>query len=303
MNTSAPRKRRRTFHGFTLVELMVTMVIITILASALLFAMHGAQESARAAKTRSTINKIHNLLMDRWESYRTRRLPLSPDRASDPLTRLRTTRELMRMEMPERYTDIIDDPFYLPNRPSISFAYLRRLDSNSDRATVRFQGAECLYMVITMGAEDETGGVERFRNSEIGDADGDGMKEFHDGWGSPIGFLRWAPGFSNESSIQSDDLTDPMNRDPFDPRGIGQGFALFPLVYSAGPDGGYGIAIDIIANDRLDSLVTEVSGEVFHYRDQRSDPFKPYVNGEFIGTPDISGLHLDNIHNHFLTTN
>ena len=52
------------------------------------------------------------------------------------------------------------------------------------------QGAECLFMIITLGFTDELGGGNLFNEGSIGDTDGDGLPEFLDAWGMPIGFLR-----------------------------------------------------------------------------------------------------------------
>ena len=43
-----------------------------------------------------------------------------------------------------------------------------------------------------------------FSGSEIADVDGDGWKMFIDGWGNPIGFLRWAPGADRDSDLRRD---------------------------------------------------------------------------------------------------
>ena len=59
-----------------------------------------------------------------------------------------------------------------------------------------FQGAECLYMIITLAFTDELGGRDLFNDSDVGDIDGDGFPEFHDAWGMPIRFLRWPIGFT-----------------------------------------------------------------------------------------------------------
>ena len=72
LNVRRPSQR----FAFTLVELLVTITVLAILASLLLGALFAAQDAARAQKTRSTIAKLHGLMMDRWESYRTRRLPI-----------------------------------------------------------------------------------------------------------------------------------------------------------------------------------------------------------------------------------
>jgi hypothetical protein len=114
---------------------MVTMAIIAILGAAMAYAVAGAQQSANVAKTRALIAKLHALVMQKYESYRTRRLPISippmvldpsgppntKDSAGNPIpiptparaiamVRCDAMRQLMRMEMPERWTDVIDDP-------------------------------------------------------------------------------------------------------------------------------------------------------------------------------------------------
>ncbi len=56
---------------------MVTVAIIGILASTMLFALFGAQETARESKTRFLISKLNSVIMPKYESYRTRRVPLA----------------------------------------------------------------------------------------------------------------------------------------------------------------------------------------------------------------------------------
>jgi hypothetical protein len=75
--------------------------------------------------------------------------------------------------------------------------------------------------------------LETIHPSQVGDIDGDGLKEFWDGWNRPIAFIRWAPGF--ESLIQTRATRDdksPLNPDPLDPTR----YALIPLIFSAGFD-------------------------------------------------------------------
>ena len=48
--------------AFTLVELMVVIVILSILAGLVVGALRGAQQDTLAAKTRSTIAKIDSIL-------------------------------------------------------------------------------------------------------------------------------------------------------------------------------------------------------------------------------------------------
>ncbi len=106
--------------AFTLVELLVTIIIISILAAITLGAVQKAHQAADLSKTRSMIARLHNQIMLRWESFRTRRVPITP-LSNNPKdvagARLVGIRELMRFELPERYSDIYDPPAMLNGLP------------------------------------------------------------------------------------------------------------------------------------------------------------------------------------------
>ncbi|MEE3219072.1 MAG: type II secretion system protein, partial [Planctomycetota bacterium] len=110
----------RKSHGFTLLELMITIVVIGILAAIVLAGVGRAYQSASAAQTKSTILKLHQIITQRWESFRYRRIPAGTERGHrDPNTnefiqlqldpneaasyRLKIKRKLMRMELPDRW--------------------------------------------------------------------------------------------------------------------------------------------------------------------------------------------------------
>ena len=252
MNALRPRCRRRRLPvriAFTLTELLVVIAIIGIMASSVLFAMWGAMEMAREARTRTQIAKLHELLMTRWEGYQTRalRLDLTPAMRRNArvaaITRLNALRDLMRMEMPDRIEDVVDDPVdcsptgtgvHLPI-PSLLHEYRRRATSTW---TAEFQDAECLYMIVASIRTPEGNGLDFLHEGEIGDLDGDGMPEILDAWGRPIAFIRWPAGFVAHPGPDfvrgtSDDLPSysdlqlftvdgdgyvlPEDRDPFDP--------------------------------------------------------------------------------------
>lgn len=226
--------------GFTLVELMVTMAIMVILSAMLAVALGGAEESAQVAHTRAVIARLHTLLMDRYESYRWRRLPIQIAPGSSPAqankSRCDAVRELMRMELPESFADITNPPVTSVPRTATSASYLSALGTAPSNTT--YQGADCLYMIVTMGLE-ENDVLENFSQSDIGhDPNNPSIPCFIDSWNNPIQFIRWAPGFNSPLQPNS-----PTDRDQTDPTGVYGSppttFALYPLIYSAGPDGYY----------------------------------------------------------------
>lgn len=243
--------RRR---GVTLVELMVICAILGVLMGMVLFALQGATETARADRTRAQVVKINDLIMSRWDGYRERplpyRIPPGTPRNSTAALRLEVTWELMRMELPERVADVRDGSAKFNLQPALWRTYQAKLialtgapaNDPTSKWSERYVGAECLYLILSTIRDGDSNGLDFFASSEIKDLDGDGVPEILDGWGRPLGFFRWAPGFTAAagmpSVIQSGDAT--KQPDPFDPLGVYKSsnhFALFPLIYSAGPDG------------------------------------------------------------------
>lgn len=227
--------------GFTLMELLMVLLIITIIAGMSIAALAGATEVAREARTRSMISKLDQLIMDKYESYHTRAVPVKIPPQTDPRSaaqlRLVGLRELMRMEMPDRISDICTaseiadltsdgnlnnfdsmsfvkrsqmsavsalsstayaSQYILRAAPSVALSYRRQVARSLVKNgpwTGEHQHAECLYLIISSMRDGDRSSLDFFSEGEIGDTDGDGMKEFLDGWGSPIGFWRWAPGY------------------------------------------------------------------------------------------------------------
>jgi prepilin-type N-terminal cleavage/methylation domain-containing protein len=214
--------------GLTLVELLVTISIIAILATIFLGALQVATQEAKEMKTKSMIVKLNNLIMPRYEAYRTRRVPLplslsvtgagAVSISSVAQKRLDCLHEIMRLEMPDRWSDVYDaaNPsmayagFYNPITtltgiplPALNQAYYNAYIAPALRTppgsppSLTYQNAETLYLIVSLGFVDELGGRDLFNESNIGDADQDGFPEFVDAWGTPIRFLRWAPGFTD----------------------------------------------------------------------------------------------------------
>lgn len=119
---SPPRYRP----SFTLVELMVAVSIIGIMAGMVLYSLLGAQTDARNARTRGTVQKLNEIVLQRWEEFRYKAIDVtrtgiqtSPGTLAPPNTvlpretarlRMIALRDSMRMEMPDRISDLLYGP-------------------------------------------------------------------------------------------------------------------------------------------------------------------------------------------------
>lgn len=267
--------------GFTLVEVLLVVAIIGMLAAAAAAALGRARESARAAKTKATVEKISDIVMRRYSEYATRSVPLRVPAGTSLKARAQAERYLryriMQMEMPDAKADI-PDAAVQKNIGGINItvqptAMTKRFAKVKASTQTDYLPAKFLYQIVAASAADA---LDQFQADEIKLDDADGCKMFVDGWGKPIMFLRWAPGFlSPNSDLQSGDPVkdhDPLDKMKVQPTA----FQLFPLVYSGGPNLKHG----------LDTA----PGQAFD-----GDPFAGGLAN--LGRP-IAGDHYDNIHNH-----
>lgn len=224
----------------TLIELLITMTIMAIIAAAILGTAAAAIEGAREKKTQSLITKLHTLLMERYASYETRRIDVDPritrelDKwvaaASTPVefqtrstargqmladARLLGLRELMKKEMPDRQGDVVHQTTILTQPPPLAQTYYRRFQNLPSGASL--SPAECLYLVI-MNATGDGEARTLFTKQDIGDVDEDGNPEFIDGWGNPVGWIRWPAAVISDLQPLNPDGTRPgeTDHDPFD---------------------------------------------------------------------------------------
>lgn len=295
---------------------MVTITIIGILTGAVMGALQMSRRSANESKTKSIIVKLNNVMMQRYESYMTRRVNIPAPAGltaaqlaawNRPLNaarrRLDAIRDLMRMEMPDSQADVVTPPTsmtypYCPTPISIPEPGLHRLyRAPANLPTANFDSAQCLFMAVSMGSPEA---MEQFNQSEIGtvtgtDAAGNPVtrRVFIDGWGTPIAWLRWAPGFVRPNSdIQTGN--PGIDFDPFDPRrvdvdaaGQPRAFHLIPLICSAGANRRFGIT-DLDATTRGTILN---SSNLFA---------APATLGAPVTTGPNVGTHYDNITNHHI---
>ena len=381
MNAVAQRNRSRVA-AFTLVELLVAIAIISILAALLLGVATQAGKTARAARTKQLVARIHTLLMEKYESYRTERVetgatPAPTDlevgtgfsgvaglQPNDPRIRvyhrLAAVRELMKIEMPDRWSDVLlaevpnpttilspndlntptFQPRFLADRTQLNRLYIRRYNdavaNGATKAQLQAnQGAECLYLTV-MNATSDGEARSLFNEDDIGDTDGDGAPEFLDGWGNPISWLRWAPGFASDAHLSYDGLARVYNRDlngrqgPFGSAGVTAEttadhdpidlFRLDGYAQNRLPSSPRATA-DQMAPARgwrlLPLVYSAGSDEETGLRDDTGDAANPYVAGvdpyfdidgspansphDWLGEPLNEEDHVDNITNHLIT--
>jgi prepilin-type N-terminal cleavage/methylation domain-containing protein len=221
----APNARR----GFTLVELLVVIIILAILSGLSLTGLARAGKKGSAETSRFMVAKLSDAVLDYYETYE--------DLAISSTSSLVSIRSRMREELPDSWADVAPSTHVPTPTTAAGRSYQRYKAATTPNDG--YQSAECLYMIVTQsGLFPEM--MESIRAERVGDIDNDGAREFWDGWNRPIAFFRWAPGFSSRLQI-----ADPVNRhDPLDwqydpPDSSGQdsmAFALYPLIFSAGPD-------------------------------------------------------------------
>ncbi|WP_417732941.1 type II secretion system protein [Rosistilla oblonga] len=285
MNSSLV-KSRLSRHGFTLVELMVAMALVSILAVMVTVALNSAQQDARLARTRSLVQRIDEILQYKMEEYKTRKLPVQLPLSSSTVemtllpvevsrVRMMMMRDLMRMEMPDRRSDLIDASLSTPVRigptniraivertnsagaslgavatsvawttPSRYENYIKRLPANLADWSASYESSECLYLILSTTTLNGVSALDLISPANVTDLDEDNMPEIVDPFGNPISWVRWPAGAASSVVTQAgEDEFDLLNSDwGFRTAGdVSPSFSLRPLVVSAGLDGELGL--------------------------------------------------------------
>jgi len=339
---------RKTNLGFTLIELLVVISIIGFMSGLFLVAYQGAAQESNVQKTRTTVQKISEVLNARMEEYSSFPIALQNVNPSLPIgpipgkafasgvpaefenatvllerARLLSLREIIAMEMPDHPDDLrwsakwsatanrsspiywdrltkplptglyvqvnsagASEPVFVKNKPT---ARIRGLVGRLSSGNVPITGwedtnanAELLFLIIEDSDLSGSSAIELFGKSEIGDTDGDGLKEFVDAFGRPIQWIRWPTGYEGVARFHPDMLgpdilvgpssdirvsisSDPLDRIGADPglsrhlnsaatatrEALKPGPGAFPLVMSAGRDKSFGILFELKSSDGI----------------------------------------------------
>lgn len=245
---------RRT--GFTLVELLVAIGVLSVLATMVMAAMNSAKSDALRVRAQSQIDRLNSIISELYAIESRRRFTL-PDpevghsynipnyrnlpanqKVNETLrvqrqmnrTRLKLTRDWLRVSLPDRIADLSSDPrvFQLDQFPQSGGSPSKRsvtrraaqervnrfrlrvqatISTNKNTGTLlswaaassewttQHQDAECLYLILKSSSIGGSSAIEGLRSDQIGDTDEDGVPEILDPWGQPVGFMRWPVGY------------------------------------------------------------------------------------------------------------
>tara|TARA_R110002111_G_scaffold262702_1_gene340346 strand:- start:53363 stop:54421 length:1059 start_codon:yes stop_codon:yes gene_type:complete len=244
---------RSTRSGFTIVELLMVVGILLFLISTSAFLVRNIGNKAREKATMATITKVNGILSQRIESLKKYQESRSGQQLT--LSRIKSKRGQLITELGDKKYYTLTDPIveilvkkdlFRENLPqflgdnreiNIAMGAAAGLPGSDGGLSV---SSEYLYFILTQYNVHGIApvGEDAFIASEVKDTDGDGLKEFVDGWGRPLRFYRWptrvinpyGSGFRRDlastffSSLppqqsNGSNERDPLNIDPDDPLG------------------------------------------------------------------------------------
>lgn len=244
--------------GFTLTELLVAIAIIVVLATLASVGAAAARTSGRANATRGLLERLNGVLLQHMAACETDTVDMAGKPAGMSANAYRAwfiRRNVIAGDMPDRWTDVAymatPSNGWVPQSAAQS-TYISIWNSLTAAQQTAVQAnnasAECLFMAVMRGGIGDClscGGVASAGDGapRIGDQDGDGMPEFLDAWGNPIGYLLWAPALALPANTTQRFFSGSRALDdPFASSGaIRPSLGMRPLIYSTGPDGKSGL--------------------------------------------------------------
>ena len=250
--------------GFSLVELLVALSIMTLLLGMIGAAVSAARTTSKRQATQLLIEKLDAIIQQQFATYSSRTVVLPggvpagfPGAASYRSWYVR--RNLITGDMPDRWTDVaaIASGTAL-TQPQRTYKAIWNMLGQADPEKVdlagtdpaknvnaTYGGAECLFMIVMQGGLANCIDCGELKTADRGDKDGDGAFEFWDAWGNPIDYILWPAGLQLPAGTTSSFFaTGGRSLETGFPtiRGVtpSPGLGMRPLIYSAGPDGEYG---------------------------------------------------------------
>lgn len=262
--------RLKTHHprrGFTLLEVLVVIGLIMFLMSVAVVVLGNSITVARQRATEATILKIHGLMQQRIDAFHRAMDKTNLSQNSPPIRNMANAwlNQYSIVPPPKALEVMVKKQFFQARFPqnfaespgaNLATLPITGVTYNSGSHDPKTESAALLYWILT---NSEVYGVapvdeSEFSSSEVQDTDGDGLKEFVDGWGRPLRYYRWpthlirpgdgssvAPGVITSGSgwgLANVDRTwasamwsglpaaptvvgelDPLTRDPDDPTG------------------------------------------------------------------------------------
>ena len=234
---------RRT--AFTLIELLVVTATILLLMSLTAVAVSSARSSQRRNQTRVTISKINEVLSSQWRTYPSQSVSLPNGWMANGWT-LNEYKRCYRItgDMPPNWNDvevIANSSSQFNTRAQKTYRQFWNQKTQTQTPTDQYADGECLFLSVMYGGFAGCLDCAGLRSGkDFKDVDGDGFQEFVDAWGNPLGFVLWPAGLTTPNGnlffSNGDNSSDKLT------------YELRPLVFSAGPNGAYGIDVGDSSN-------------------------------------------------------
>jgi prepilin-type N-terminal cleavage/methylation domain-containing protein len=235
--------------AFTLTELLVVIAIISILASLAAWGVFATIGNRRARNTEDTFKTVNKLLQSHWRyviDEANKDSQVSPAvlalAGNDPARARVLWKKFRLMEaFPQTFAECNPATAFVYNNPSAANPYIPTGNGFQRRYIVKYQtalasvggshqanteSAACLLLALGIS---RGGGATALSTDQIGfavgDTDADGIPELVDGWGNPVGFLRFPWNMPNPAAgtTKYADAVDPT------------GTLINPSWYRAGP--------------------------------------------------------------------